>query len=144
MADVDDVVFRLHVIAVALDNVAPDNFAERHRLLGIRDELRAEAEEFAQRKDENKTDAEVVAELVARRRQLDSMKGQRINRVYQAGAGGGGAAGLGVVDGRYGGDINIAMMRGMGADEVNVRIAELEQELKARGIEPPRHTMIDE
>ncbi len=144
MADVDDVVFRLNVINVALDNVAADNFAERYRLLGIRDELRAEAQEFAQRKDENKTDAEVVAELVARRRQLDSMRGQQINRVYQAGMGEGGGAGLGVVSGKHGGDINIAMMRGMGAGEVNVRIAELEQELKTRGIDPPRHITIDD
>ena len=133
MDELEAVVARLSQIVDELLEVEEGDFATRFALEKERDELRARAEAFRERKDEHRTVDELQAELVARHEQLDAMKDQLVNRATQAsvaaGHGGGGDVPLGE---RYGGNTTSAAMQAMGADKVRARISEIEQELSRR------------
>lgn len=133
MDELEGVVARLSQIVEELLELADDDFAARFALEKERDELRARAEAFHQRKDEHRSTKDLVAELAARKSQLEAMKDQLVNRATQAsgshGPGGGGDVPIGE---KFGGNFTSAAMRGMGADKIRARISEIEQELSAR------------
>lgn len=131
--ELDAVVARLSQIVDELLAVDDDDFAARFALEKERDELRAKAEAFHERKDESRSTDELRAELAARQTQLDEMKDQLVNRATQASVASGGAGGGVVPLGeRYGGNTTNAAMGAMGADKVRARISEIEQELSRR------------
>lgn len=133
MDELEPIVARLSEIVDELLNVDEGDFAARYALETERDELRARAEAFHERKDEHRSSDDLHAELAARRSQLEAMKDQLVNRATQAsgasGRGGGGDVPLGV---RYGGNSTNAGMQAMGAHKVSARISEIEQELSRR------------
>ena len=133
MDELEQVVARLAQIVDELLAVDEGDFAARFALEKERDELRARAESFHERKDEHRSSDELRAELASRKAQLDAMKDQLVNRATQAspaaGGGGGGDVPLGE---RYGGNTTHAALRAMGGDKVRVRISEIEQELSRR------------
>ena len=133
MVELDEVVARLSQIVEELLELPPDDFARRFALEKERDELRAAAEVFHQRKDEGRSTEDLIAELAARRKQIRSMGDQLVNRAAQSSATGAGPAAD--VATSMGGSLNQAMGEGMGMGSAAVRVAELEQELSRRSVD---------
>ncbi len=133
MSGLDDIVRRLSEVTDELLALEDADFPNRFRLETERDALRAQAADFHQRKDEGRSTEQLHAELTARRRQLEQLREQLINRAAQAsaasGRGGGGERPIGA---DRGGTINHAMMEAQGTRSVVARIAEIEQELARR------------
>jgi len=113
-----------------LQKLGSDKFTRRFELEIERDELRAAAKEFTERKDERRTINDLESELLSRRSQLDELNKSKINMLYQAQMSGAHAM---AIDRRYGGTINNAIMRAQGAENLILRIGELEDELERRG-----------
>ena len=131
MSGIDDLVKRLSEITdelLALDN---GDFAARFELEKERDGLRAQAAEFHERKDEGRSTEDLRAELKARLTQLESLRKSRINMVYHALATELGGA-TRAIGSKAGGTLNNAMMKAQGGDSIELRIAEIEQELATR------------
>jgi len=129
--ELDDIVARLAAVTDALIRTDTTEFAERYRLQTERDALRVKAAEFTEHKDERRSTPELEAELAARISQLKALRKQRINMTYQS-AGGGPAQGH--VAAIEGGTINDAVMTGQGAAAIEMRIAEIGQELDRRAL----------
>ncbi len=133
MGALDEVVKRLADVTDELLALDDGDFANRFRLETERDLLRAQASEFHQRKDEGRSTEQLRAELAARRKQLQKIRDGLVNRARQAssasGRGGGGERALGA---GKGGTINNAINQAQGADSIEARIAEIEQELANR------------
>ena len=134
MPEIDDIVKRLAEVTDQLLALNHDDFAARFKLKSERDGLRAQAAEFHQRKDEGRSTEELRAELAARRKQLEQVQDQFVNRATQASAssGAGGAGAERAIGAKRGGTINNAMRQAQGAGSIAARIAELEQELAKR------------
>lgn len=129
----EDVVRRLAEVTDELLALAPDDFAARFRLETERDELRAQAAVYHQRKDEGRSTEQLEGELAARMKQLAAIEGQYVNRALQAAsASGSGGGGERAMDADHGGTANLAIASGQGVAKVKARIAELEQELARR------------
>ncbi len=133
MTTVDEIVKQLAEVTDELLALEDDDFAGRFRLETRRDELRAEAEEFHQRKDEGRSTEQLHTELSARREQLQQISEGFVNRAMQAssahGPSGGEERASAALKGR---SINDAMMGASGAGSIHARIAEIEQELAKR------------
>ena len=133
MGELDTVVARLAEIVDELLELKPEDFAARFALEKERDQLRTRAEQFHRHKDEGRPTQNLVAELAARRSQLDAMKSQLVNRATQASSSQGrGASGDVPLSAAHGGTSTHAGLRGMGGGAVRARISELEQELARR------------
>lgn len=131
MSGIEEVVTRLAEVTDELLALGEDDFAVRFKLETERDGLRSQAAEFHQRKDEGRPTEQLLAELTARRKQLEQMQSGLVNRAAQVSSmvGGGAERALGA---DKGGTINNAMMNAQGAPSIVARIAELEQELARR------------
>ncbi len=130
MSDLDAIVGRLLAVTNELQNLGGHEFARRFELEIERDELRDAAKEFTERKDERRTINDLESELLSRRTQLDELNKSKINMLYQAQMSG---AHTMAIARRYGGTINNAIMRAQGAENLILRIGELEDELGRRG-----------
>ena len=131
MSGIDELVKRLSEITDELLALDKDDFAARFRLDKERDGLRAQAAEFHKRKDEGRSTEDLRAELKARRSQFEELRKLRINMTYQALATDTGGA-TRAIGAKAGGTINNAMMKAQGGDSIELRIAEIEQELATR------------
>lgn len=114
--------------------LSDNEFAEKFRLQTLRDELGERAARFRVDYDLQRSDAALLAELAARRTQVDAIHKQRVDFVAQAGAGsdagstydhGGKAA------------INHDIADAQGIGEINARIARIEAVLDDRDVEYP-------
>lgn len=130
MNDLDAIVGRLLAVTNELRKLGGDEFTRRFELEIERDELRAAAKEFTERKDERRTINDLESELLSRRTQLDELNKSKINMLYQAQMSG---AHTMAIDRRYGGTINNAIMKAQGAENLILRIGELDDELRRRG-----------
>lgn len=131
--DLDRVLRRLAEVADALAALPEDAFAERFRLLTERDQLRETAAAFHTDWDADRPSDDLLAELRARRGQLERLRRGHVDVVTQSG--GGTAAGPGA--GGMGGTLlNQGMDRAQGVDVVRARIAALEAILVGRGVDP--------
>ena len=123
MSGIDEVVKRLADITDELLALDEDEFAARFKLETERDGLRRQAAEFHQPKDEGRPTEQLLAELAARRKQLDATQASsdfgRGCVEHPLGAGSGGT-------------MYNARMNAQGAPSIVARIAELEQELARR------------
>ena len=131
---IDEIRGELAEIQRALLDLPADAFAEKHRLLTCQDELRALSRAGGVDPDSLRSDAELLAELAARRSQRDSSESQRINVVYQHG--GGGEAGSGA-DGWGAMNLNRSIDAAMGVPEIEARIGHLVSILTDRGVGIP-------
>lgn len=130
MSDLDAIVGQLLAVTNELQELDADNFTRRFELEIERDELRAAAKEFGERKDERRSINDLESELLSRRAQLDELNKSKINMLYQAQMSG---AHTMAISRKYGGTINNAIMKAQGAEDLIVRIGELEDELRRRG-----------
>ena len=128
MAEIDDLVRRLAAVTDELRSLGAGDFEQRFSLEKERDDLRAQAAAFHERKDERRSVVELERELKSRRRQLELLQKTKINMTYQANHPGGGHQSA--IGADRGGTLNNALMGAQGADSVIARIAELEQELE--------------
>ena len=120
MADVDEVIRELSDILDQLLALPDDAFAEKYRLQDRRDELRAQAAEFAQDWDADRPTVDLVAELEALIRHRKALVSSRTGFVTSKGGNAAPAtAGAWVKLGKD-------ALSGTGLDSVNVRIASLE------------------
>jgi len=131
MADVDAVVKELSEIQDRLLELPRDAFAEIYQLHSRRDELRAQAAEFALDRDAGRSTEELLRELAALRTRLAEIERQQVNLVVQAGGGGArSGSSHGVVLNR-----RIADAQGMG--RVQSRIGVIKGVLIDRAVEVP-------
>ena len=109
-----------------------DEFAEKFRLQTLRDELREKASRFRTDYDLQRSDAALIAELAARRSQVDAIHKHRVDFITQAGGGSDAASGA-----DHGGKaaINHDIADAQGIGEINARIARIEAVLDDRGVE---------
>ena len=134
MAEVDAVLRELSDIQDRLIELPVDAFAERYKLRLRRDELRAQAAEFAQDWDAEQSSEDLLAELAAMKERLADAERQRIDVVSQSGGGGTegpGASGLGGVS------LNKAIDEAQGIGDIRVRIERIKDILIGRGVEVP-------
>jgi len=129
MSTIDEIVRKLSEVTDELLALEAGDFATRYTLETKRDELRAQAAQFRERKDEGRSTEQLRAELVARRTQLEQLQKSKINMASQAQGSGSSVRAIGA---DKGGTLNNAMMTAQGARSVEVRIAEIEQELARR------------
>jgi hypothetical protein len=109
--------------------------AEKHQLLKRRDGLRDMAARYHHNLDEERSDAEFLAELAAHRARLKSLEGNRIDLVSQAGGGHespGGGSGWGGVD------LNRQIDSAGGRDHILARIGRITSILTDRGVDYPQ------
>lgn len=132
MANLDRIFRELSLVTTELWSLGETSSERRYELEQRRDILRRSASVFAERKDQRRTIFELDAELVERRRQLDELKSTKMNMVLQT-------QNIGVysmpIAGPGDGTLNDRLMRSRGADTVMARIAELQEELRLRGLE---------
>ena len=123
MSGIDQVVKRLVEIADELLAVDADDFASLFKLETERDGLRLHAAEFHRSKDGDRATEQLLAELAARRKQLEQTQASS-------------DFGRGCVEQPLGADrggtMYMARMNAQGASSIVARIAELEQELARR------------
>ena len=131
--ELDAVTGQLADVQRRLLDLPSDAFAERYALLQEHDVLRERASEFRQDWDNQRTDAELLAELAALRGRLEAIEKQKIDLVVQAGSGGRAAPG-----GDTGGvQINTGIVAAQGAGGIQARIGRIKGILEARGVEVP-------
>jgi len=130
VSDLDAVLGRLLAVTNELQDLRGDDFARRFELEVKRDQLRAEARDFTERKDERRSINDLESELLSRRTQLDELNKSKINMTYQAQVPG---AHVMAISRKYGGTINNAIMMAQGGENLIVRIGEIEDELRRRG-----------
>ncbi len=131
MADVDAVLKELSEIQDRLLELPRDAFAEIYELHNRRAELRAQAAEFAQDRDADRSTENLLRELAALRTRLAEIERQQVNLVAQAGGGGarsGSAHGVAL-------NRRIADAQGMG--RVQSRIGVIKGVLIDRSVEVP-------
>lgn len=128
MDDLDEINRLLAELADERRRLADDDFAALHALARRRDELRAAAERLRRDADEDRPTHDIRAELAARESQLESMVGESVDMVTQAG---GSEAWGGFASAGESG-INKRMLDAKGADQVRARIARLRQILEQR------------
>lgn len=129
----DDINRELAEIQDRLLAAADDGFAEKHRLLVRRDELREMAAGHRIDLDADRSDADLLAELAARRSQLAAVERDRIDMVMQSGGGGSGSG----YEGWGGAQLNQQIDQGQGRDEIVARIGRLTSILADRGVRFP-------
>ena len=132
-ADVTRVVARLAEIQMRLLDIPDDAFAEKYRLLEERAKLRAEAANFAEMIDSERSDDDLLRELSAFRSQMRSIEGKRIDLVKQAGGGSmsGEMGNLGGVQ------INKGIDDAYGLPRIKARIGIIKGTLSDRGVKVP-------
>ena len=134
MADVDEVLQGLSEVQDQLLALPDDAFAEKFRLQKHRDELRAQAAEFAQDWDAERPTEDLLAELVALRHRLAETDKHRVDLVSQAGSGGQegyGASGAGGVS------LNTSIDQAQGVGDIQARIGRIKGILIDRGVDVP-------
>lgn len=133
--NVDEIRSELTDIQRQLLDAADGDFAGKHRLLSRRDELRALAAEHRRDVDTERSDAELLSELAARRQQLAAIERQRIDVVKQHGAGSHGTAAGG--DGWGAVQLNHAIDQAQDVAGIRQRIGRLKAILIDRGVDIP-------
>lgn len=134
MAEVDAVLRELSEIQDRLIELPDDAFAERYRLRNRRDELRAQAAEFAQDWDNDRPTEDLLRELAALRARLATAEKQKVDLVMQAGSGGPegpGASGLGGVP------LNQRIAEAQGVGDIQSRIGRIKGILIDRDVDIP-------
>lgn len=134
MDDLDRITRELAEVQDALLALPDDAFAERYELLRRRDELRNAAATARAGLAQERPTADIQAELAGLRRRLAELEARRIDLVQQAGSSAA-AAGPGA-DGWGGIQLNTAIDRAQGLDEVRARIGVLKGILLDRGVDP--------
>lgn len=129
----DEIRSELANVQRQLLDVADDDFAQKHRLLTRRDELRALAAEHRRDPDTERSDTELLSELAARRQQLAAIERQRIDVVKQHGAGSHGTAAGG--DGWGAVQLNHAIDQAQDVAGIRSRIGRLKAILTDRCID---------
>ena len=125
MTRLDEIVRRLAEVSDQLAALEGTDHAARLRLESEQMALRLEAVEFQRGKDDRRSTGGLLAELEARRRQLDRLRDETQQ---------GGCTGTTWVrsDPSMEGTLNHVMMKAQGAGNIADRIAEIEYELARR------------
>ena len=132
MDDIGDLTKRLADVQKELWDLPDDAFAERFELKEKQAALRAEAAEFAQHMDDDRSSDDLVTELASLRSRMVAIERQRIDLVTQAGSTSAGEMGN---LGGYG--INKGIEDAMGLPKIKARIGLVKGILIDRGIEVP-------
>ena len=120
-------------VQMRLLDLPDDAFAEKYQLIEEQSRLRAEAANFAEMIDSERSDGELLRELSALRSQMQSIEGQRIDLVMQAGGGSltGEMGNLGGVQ------INKGIDDAFGLPRIKARIGVIKGTLNDRGVKVP-------
>jgi len=132
-SDVGDLTRKLADVQIKLLALPDDAFQEKYRLREEQARLRAEATDFAGMIDSDRSDDELLRELGALRRQMQSIEAKRIDLVSQAGGGSltGEMGNLGGVQ------INKGIDDAYGLPAIKARIGVIKGTLRDRGVEVP-------
>jgi hypothetical protein len=130
---VAEVTAQLAEVQLRLIGLPDDAFAEKYRLIKKRSSLRAEAANFAEMIDSERSDEDLLRELSALRSQMQSIEKKRIDLVMQAGGGSvsGEMGNLGGVQ------INKGIDDAFGLPRIKARIGIIKGTLSDRGVEVP-------
>lgn len=130
---VAEVTAQLADVQMRLLDLPDDAFAEKYRLIQKRAKLRAEAANFAEMIDSERSDDDLLRELSALRSQMRSIEGKRIDLVKQAGGGSmsGEMGNLGGVQ------INKGIDDAYGLPRIKARIGIIKGTLSDRGVKVP-------
>jgi hypothetical protein len=130
---VAEVTAQLAEVHLRLTGLPDDAFAEKYRLIKKRSSLRAEAANFAEMIDSERSDEDLLRELSALRSQMQSIEKKRIDLVMQAGGGSvsGEMGNLGGVQ------INKGIDDAFGLPRIKARIGIIKGTLSDRGVEVP-------
>lgn len=130
---VAEVTARLAEVQLRLLDLPDDAFAEKYQLIKEQSRLRAEAANFAEAIDSERSDEELLRELGALRSRMQSIEKQRIDLVMQAGGGSltGEMGNLGGVQ------INKGIDDAFGLPKIKARIGSIKGTLSDRGVKVP-------
>jgi hypothetical protein len=130
---VTEVTARLAEVQLRLLDLPDDAFAEKYQLIKEQARLRAEAANFAEAIDSERSDEELLRELGALRSRMQSIEKQRIDLVMQAGGGSltGEMGNLGGVQ------INKGIDDAFGLPKIKARIGSIKGTLSDRGVKVP-------
>jgi hypothetical protein len=130
---VAEVTARLAEVQLRLLDLPDDAFAEKYELIKEQARLRAEAANFAEAIDSERSDEELLRELGALRSRMQSIEKQRIDLVMQAGGGSltGEMGNLGGVQ------INKGIDDAFGLPKIKARIGSIKGTLSDRGVKVP-------
>jgi hypothetical protein len=130
---VAEVTARLAEVQLRLLDLPDDAFAEKYQLIKEQARLRAEAANFAEAIDSERSDEELLRELGALRSRMQSIEKQRIDLVMQAGGGSltGEMGNLGGVQ------INKGIDDAFGLPKIKARIGSIKGTLSDRGVKVP-------
>lgn len=130
---VAEVTARLAEVQLRLLDLPDDAFAEKYQLIKEQARLRAEAANFAEAIDSERSNEELLRELGALRSRMQSIEKQRIDLVMQAGGGSltGEMGNLGGVQ------INKGIDDAFGLPKIKARIGSIKGTLSDRGVKVP-------
>jgi hypothetical protein len=129
-----DVAHELAEVQDALLALPEDAFAEKYELLKKRDRLRDQAAAYAQSLDARRSDEDLLTELHSLRQQMETIEGERIDLVAQAGSGGASSSEMGNLGGVQ---INKAISDASGLPKIKARIGVIKGILEDRGLDIP-------
>ena len=131
MGTTEEIALRLAAIQDELLALPAGPSERRYELLMEQDALRAAASEFAERADEQRSSAELTAELEALRNKRKSLVARRKGYVMSKGGDSAGPASAAWVR------LSKQSRAASGVDRLSVRITQIEDELAARREEEP-------